>query len=117
MKMISANITPQSNIKALLNPFVALVSRSTKKTGPIVNASIIPKGIAAKTSSNITYFKVYYKVKKYFKTIGFATARIPLMGRNKKARYFYHAFFKFELVFYMLSIPLLILSLKTHLLY
>ena len=51
--MISASITPLSNIKALLKPFVALVSSSTKNTGPIVNAKIIPKGIAVKISSNI----------------------------------------------------------------
>ena len=34
----SANITPKSNINALVNPFVALVSNSTKKTGPRVKA-------------------------------------------------------------------------------
>jgi hypothetical protein len=53
MKTISASITPQLKIKALLNPFVALVSRSTKNTGPIVNANIMPNGIALKISSNI----------------------------------------------------------------
>jgi hypothetical protein len=46
-------MTPKSNIKALLNPFVALVSSSTKNTGPIVKARNIPKGIAAKILSNI----------------------------------------------------------------
>ena len=51
MNKISARITPKSKINALLNPFVALVSRSTKNTGPIVKASIIPNGIAARTSS------------------------------------------------------------------
>jgi hypothetical protein len=48
IKKISAKITPKSNIKALLNPLVAPVSRSTKNTGPMVKASIIPKGIAAR---------------------------------------------------------------------
>ena len=53
INMISANITPKSNIKALLNPLVALVSNSTKNTGPMVKAKIIPKGMAVKISSNI----------------------------------------------------------------
>jgi hypothetical protein len=55
MKKISANITPKSNIRALLNPLVALVSNSTKKTGPIVNAKMIPKGMADKMSSIIQF--------------------------------------------------------------
>ncbi len=53
MKKISASITPKSKIKALLNPFVALVSKSTKNTGPIVNDKIIPKGIAVRIASCI----------------------------------------------------------------
>ena len=54
MKKISARITPESNINALLTPFVALVSNSTKKTGPMVNDRIIPKGIAVKIVSSIS---------------------------------------------------------------
>ena len=32
IKTISAKMTPRSNTKALVNPFVALVSNNTKKT-------------------------------------------------------------------------------------
>ena len=46
-------MTPKSNTTAALNPFVALVSRSTKKTGPIIKAKKKPKGIAACISSII----------------------------------------------------------------
>ena len=53
MKKISARITPESNIKALLIPLVALVSNRTKKTGPIVKDRIIPKGIAVRIASCI----------------------------------------------------------------
>lgn len=51
IKTTSAKITPKSKITALLNPLVAPVSNRTKKTGPIVKASIIPKGIAVNISS------------------------------------------------------------------
>jgi hypothetical protein len=63
IKKTSAKITPKSNIKALLNPLVALVSKRTKNTGPIVNDSKIPKGIAAKILSNIGQV-FFYKNKK-----------------------------------------------------
>ena len=63
IKKTSAKITPKSNIKALLKPLVALVSKSTKNTGPIVNDSKMPKGIAAKILSNIDRV-FFYKNKK-----------------------------------------------------
>ena len=47
---MSAKTTPKSNTKAALNPFTALVSRSTKKTGPIMKLRKIPSGIPEKIS-------------------------------------------------------------------
>lgn len=61
---ISARITPKSKITALKNPFVALVSNNTKKTGPMVNAKSTPKGIAAKISSNIKVLRFVAKLTK-----------------------------------------------------
>ncbi len=45
MKTISAKTTPKSKTNAALNPFTALVSKSTKKTGPIMKLKKIPRGI------------------------------------------------------------------------
>lgn len=50
---MSANITPKSKATAALKPFVALVSISTKKTGPIIKAKKKPNGIAVCMSSII----------------------------------------------------------------
>lgn len=50
MNIKSAKTTPKSKTIAALNPFVILVSRRTKKTGPTVNASKIPQGKADRIS-------------------------------------------------------------------
>lgn len=59
IKNKSAVITPKSNTKAARNPFVAAVSRTIKKTGPIMKHSNIPSGTAIKKSWNIVGFKEY----------------------------------------------------------
>ena len=50
IKKTSAKTTPKSKINAALNPFIALVSINTKKTGPIMKLKKIPKGIPEKIS-------------------------------------------------------------------
>ena len=55
IKQTSANITPKSNATAARKPLVMLVSKSIKKTGPIIKAKKKPKGIAAWMSANKTY--------------------------------------------------------------
>ena len=45
--MISAIITPKSKARAALNPLTILVSKRTKKTGPIIKARKKPNGMAA----------------------------------------------------------------------
>ncbi len=61
-------MTPKSKITALLKPFVAPVSNNTKKTGPMVKARIIPKGMAVKISS-IIESGCFHKNRKYVRNI------------------------------------------------
>ena len=83
MNTISAMITPRSKIMAHLKPLVAPVSNNTKNTGPMVNAKIIPKGIANKISSNIKSGRFptnVIKVKDYLK--------MTILERNRHFKWY-----------------------------